>query len=39
MTAFEHVIYTSDALVHSVTWVRMGVDQDAPRAEIEIRPL
>lgn len=37
--AFEGVIYTNDDLLHRVVWERAGVDVDAPRAEIEVRPL
>lgn len=38
LDAFEGVIYKNDAQLHSVLWLRSGVDVDAPRAEIEVRP-
>jgi hypothetical protein len=37
--AFERVVYAKDEWLHDVRWIRAGVDVDAPRAEIEIRPL
>lgn len=39
LDAFEGAIYRNDGQLHRVVWERAGVDVDAPRAEIEVRPL
>ncbi|MDB4914069.1 MAG: hypothetical protein JWM95_1713 [Gemmatimonadetes bacterium] len=37
--ALETVVYTKDAWLYDTRWYRAGVDVDAPRAELTIRPL
>jgi Holliday junction resolvase RusA-like endonuclease len=37
--ALEGAVYENDRWLHDVHWIRAGVDVDAPRAEITIRPL
>ncbi len=37
--ALEGIVYANDKWLHRTTWERAGVDVDAPRAEIEIRPM
>jgi hypothetical protein len=37
--ALETALYAKDAQLHRVTWEKAGVDIDAPRAELTIRPL
>lgn len=37
--ALEGIVYANDRWLHRVLWERAGVDVDAPRADVEIRPL
>lgn len=37
--ALKKIVFADDAWLHDVRWIRAGVDVDAPRAEIDIRPL
>lgn len=37
--ALEKLVYTSDRWLHRITWERVGVDVDHPRAEVTIMPL
>ena len=37
--ALQGLVYTKDAWLHGAHWYRAGVDVDAPRAEITIRPI
>ena len=37
--ALQKLVYVNDYWLHRVTWERAGVDTDAPRAELEIKPL
>jgi Holliday junction resolvase RusA-like endonuclease len=37
--AMKGTVYEDDRWLHDVRWIRLGVDVDAPRAEITITPL
>lgn len=37
--ALSGIVYADDTLLHDVRWTRAGVDVDAPRAEVTVRPL
>lgn len=37
--SLEKVVYANDNQLHRSTWIRAGIDIDAPRAEITITPL
>lgn len=39
LDAMQGVVYTNDELLHDVRFIRMGVDVDSPRADVEITPV